>query len=543
MADSEDRTTTDAPAAQQPRKAPRPRTDTFAKVTWIEDKVAQRRNRGIFLGLGLAVFVYLIFPASAFDTVMATESAAGEAGADYSYRAMRLTPAMAVLMATWWVTEAVPLAVTSLMPLIVFPFLQVIPFAEIAAPFASPTIFLFMGGFMLALGLQRWNLHRRLALHVILLVGTRPKQLIAGFMIATGVLSMWVSNTATAVVMLPIGTSVLALTAETVGGHRNQKKFATGLMLAIAYSASIASVSTIISTPPNAMLAAYMSTTFGIQIGFGQWMLVGVPLAVVFMVIAWLILTTVFKPEIDEIPGGREMIRRELGKMGMMRPAEKLTTAVFLTAALSWVFVPFIIDWLGVDIQIADAGIGLTAALLLFLLPSGYRNARLLDWTSANKLPWDILLLFGGGLALSTMFTRSGLSVWVGEMASGLGGLPIIVLIFCIAAIVLVLTEFTSNTATAATFLPIMGGVAMGIGLTDHGDQNVLLLILPVCLCATCSFMLPVATPPNAIAFSSGHVTIGDMIKGGFWLNVTALFLVTLTTYFIAVPVFGLVLP
>lgn len=531
-------------ALRRPRKKvernERPKTDTFAKVTWIEEKVAQSRTKGIFLGFLLAALVYFIFPAGAYETVMATE---GAAEADYSYRAMRLTAAVAVLMATWWVTEAVPLAVTSLLPLIVFPILQIIPFGEISAPFASPTIFLFMGGFMLALGLQRWNLHRRLALHVILLVGTRPKQLIAGFMIATGVLSMWVSNTATAVVMLPIGTSVLALTAEVVGGHRNQRKFATGLMLAIAYSASIASVSTIISTPPNAMLAAYMSTTFGIQIGFGQWMLVGVPLAVVFMMIAWVILTTVFKPEITEIPGGREMIRAELSKMGMMRPAEKLTTVIFLGAALSWVFVPFIIDWIGADIQIADAAIGLTAAMLLFLTPSGYRNSRLLDWSAANKLPWDILLLFGGGLALSKMFTESGLSVWVGQVASGLGGLPIIVLIFCIAAIVLVLTEFTSNTATAATFLPIMGGVAMGIGLTEHGDQNVLLLILPVRLCATCSFMLPVATPPNAIAFSSGHVTIGDMVKGGFWLNVTALFLVTLTTYFIAVPVFGLVLP
>ncbi|RSZ64681.1 DASS family sodium-coupled anion symporter [Corynebacterium hylobatis] len=503
-------------------------------------KEANRQIRGIFIGLILATLVWSIFPEGAVDSVNATY---GTEDTNYTYASMRLTAAVAVLMAAWWVTEAIPLAITALLPLIIFPIAQIIPFETIASPFASLTIFLFMGGFILALGLQRWNLHRRLALHVILLVGTKPKQMIAGFMLATALLSMWVSNTATAVVMLPIGTSVLALTAEVVGGHKNQKKFASGLMLAIAYSASIASVSTIISTPPNAMLAAYMASTHGIEIGFAQWMMVGLPLAMVFLVLAWLVLTTVFKPEMTEIPGGKEMIRAELAKMGPMTLGEKLTGAVFLGAALSWVFLPFIFDWIGANIQIADAAIGLTASALLFLIPVNRGGTRLLDWKSANKLPWDVLLLFGGGLALSRMFTESGLSLWIGELASGFGGLPTIILIFVIAVLVLVLTEFTSNTATAATFLPIMGGVAVGMGLTEYGEQNVLLLILPVVLCATCSFMLPVATPPNAIAFASGYVRIGDMLKGGFWLNVIALFLVTLTTYFIAVPVFGLVLP
>lgn len=418
-------------------------------------KEANRQVRGIFIGLILAALVWSISPEGAVDSVNATY---GGEDTNYTHASMRLTAAVAVLMAAWWVTEAVPLAITALLPLIIFPIAQIIPFDEIASPFASPTIFLFMGGFILALGLQRWNLHRRLALHVILLVGTKPKQMIAGFMLATALLSMWVSNTATAVVMLPIGTSVLALTAEVVGGHKNQKKFASGLMLATAYSASIASVSTIISTPPNAMLAAYMASAHGIEIGFAQWMMVGLPLAMAFLVLAWLVLTTVFKPEMKEIPGGKEMIRAELAKMGPMPLGEKLTGVVFLGAALSWVFLPFIFDWIGSNVQIADAAIGLTASLLLFLIPVNRGGTRLLDWKSANKLPWDVLLLFGGGLALSKMFTTSGLSLWIGELASG-------------------------------------------------------------------------------------YVRIGDMLKGGFWLNVIALFLVTLTTYFIAVPVFGLVLP
>lgn len=347
-----------------------------------------------------------------------------------------------------------------------------------------------MGGFILALGMQRWNLHRRLALSVVLLVGTKPKQLVAGFMLATGFLSMWVSNTATAVVMLPIGVSVLQLTAESVGGMRAQKKFATGLMLAIAYSASIGSLGTIIGTPPNALLVAYMAENHDVHIGFGTWMLVGVPLALVYMVIAWFILVTVFKPEVDTIPGGREMIKEELHKMGGMKFGEAATAVIFASAALAWVFVPLVIKWMGWKVSIADAVIGLVASMLLFLIPADRKTGiRLMDWKTANELPWDVLLLFGGGLALSKMFSESGLSLWIGETAKGLGVLPLILLIGAIAA-----------------------------------------------------FMLPVATPPNAIAYSSGFVKIGDMVKGGVWLNLIGIILVTLVTYFLAIPVFDIVL-
>ncbi|OFJ62529.1 DASS family sodium-coupled anion symporter [Actinomyces sp. HMSC075B09] len=500
----------------------------------------KRRWIGLLLGVVLAGIVYLVFPSNGADLVNATVT---DGETVYSLTPLRLTAAGAVLMGVWWMTEAIPLAATALVPLVLFPTFQTIDFKAIAAPYASSTIFLFMSGFILALGMQRWNLHRRLALLVVRTVGTSPKRLIAGFMIATGFLSMWVSNTATAVVMLPIGLSVLTLTADRVGGFKNQKNFSTALMLAIAYAASIGSLGTVIGTPPNALLVAYLSENHDIHIGFGQWMLVGVPLSVVFMTLGWLLLTTIFKPEMDTIPGGRELIGDELKKMGRMTRGEKMTGVIFLLAALSWVFIPIILKITGSSLNIADAGIGMTAALLMFLIPvDARRGIRVIDWKTAEHIPWDVLLLFGGGLALSKMFTESGLSIWIGQVAQGLSVLPTLLIVVAITALIIFLTELTSNTATAAAFLPIIGGVAVGIGLTDGAPQNVMLLTIPVALAATCAFMLPVATPPNAIAFGSGYVKIGEMVKGGLWLNLIGIVLITITTYALAVPVFGLVL-
>lgn len=515
---------------------------TPGDATEIRDKREWHRQAfGIVLGLALAALVYFIFPVDAVDRVL--ESTGANPDIEYTYQSMRVVAATTVWMATWWMTEAIPLAATALIPIAVFPLSQVADFSQVGSPYASPIIFLFLGGFLLALGLQRWNVHTRMALAVVMAVGTSPKRLILGFMIATGFLSMWVSNTATAVVMLPIGLSVLQLTAGLVGGMRKQKNFATALMLAIAYSASIGSLGTLIGTPPNALLAGYMREAHGIVIGFGEWMMVGVPVAVVFTVIAWLVLITVFKPEMDEIPGGRELIRDEIKKLGAWTRPQIIVSIIFVSAALTWVFLPLILDWTGSELIYDDAIVGIIAGLLMFLIPAdGKTGVRILDWKTANELPWDVLLLFGGGLSLSGMFTATGLSLWIGEVAKGLEALPIFLLIGAVALLVLVLTEFTSNTATAATFLPIMGGVAVGIGLTSGSEMNILLLTIPVALSATCAFMLPVATPPNAIAFGSGYVKIGDMIKGGIWLNLIAVILITLATYFVAVPVFGLVI-
>ncbi|OLT51188.1 carboxylate transporter [Corynebacterium sp. CNJ-954] len=505
--------------------------------------VERANNRKRFIGLGvglvLAVAIYFLFPSNGADLV--NEAHPDDENGPFSLSAMSITAAVMVLMGAWWMTGALPLAATAMIPLVVFPILQVASMEDAASPYADPTIFLFMGGFVLALGIQRWGLHRRLALLVVYAVGTKPKQLVLGFMIATGFMSMWVSNTATAVVMLPIGVSVLSLTAERVGGHKNQKKFATALMLAIAYAASIGSLGTLIGTPPNAFMAAYMSSTHGIEIGFGRWMMVGLPLAIVFTVLAWLVLVTVFKPETDEIPGGKELIRKEIDDMGKITRPEVVAGIIFLCTAIAWITIPLLAEYVSWwTISIADAAIAMTAAVVMFIVPVNKRGTRVMDWEHAKALPWDVLILFGGGLSLSSMVTASGLSLWIGEMVKGMEVLPIVLLVFAITAVVLALTEFTSNTATAATFIPIMGGVAIGIGLTGDGMMNIMLLVAPTALAATCAFMLPVATPPNAIAYGSGYVRAGDMLKGGLWLNIIAVFLITLTVFALAVPVFGL---
>lgn len=486
---------------------------------------------GLAVGLVLGILVYLAMPG------------------DVPQEA-RLTAATAVLMAVWWMTEALPIPATALVPLIVFPTLGSTPLDDVGASYGNNVIFLFMGGFLLALAMQRWNLHRRMALLTVRLIGTRPPQMIAGFMIATGFLSMWVSNTATAVMMLPIGISVLLLVNKTSDAIDDpvdadedaaatpvKSNFGTALMLGIAYAASIGSLGTIIGTPPNTLLVGYMASEHDVQIGFGQWMIVGVPLAVVLMAACWFLLTKVlFKPEIDEIPGGRKLIDDELAKLGTTSAGERRVLVIFVLAALAWVFVPLVTDWVGADTPpITDAGIAMAVGVLLFLLPAGAaRGVRLLDWDSALKLPWGVLLLFGGGLALSAQFSSSGLTEWIGEVASGLGGLPVVLLVVLFAAGILFLTELTSNTATAATFLPVAGGIAMGMGMDP------LLLAIPVALAATCAFMLPVATPPNAIAYGSGYVSIPQMIKGGIWLNLIGLVLNTAVTMTLAVWVFGI---
>ncbi|MFE7631780.1 SLC13 family permease [Kocuria sp. NPDC057446] len=500
---------------------------------------------GLVVGLVLALLVYVLMPA------------------DLAHPA-KLTAATAVLMGAWWMTEAIPIPATALLPLIVFPVLgEDVAVDDVGASYGSNIIFLFMGGFLLALAMQRWNLHRRIALRTVRVMGTKPAQMVAGFMLATAFLSMWVSNTATAVMMLPIGVSVLLLLPKlledsgasaggTDGGALEDSglegadpqsaevkeaviasNFGTALMLGIAYAASIGSLSTIIGTPPNTLMVGYLQEAHGIDVGFGQWMLVGVPLSAVMLVIAWFLLTKVlFKPEIDEIPGGRRLINQELDKLGRMSTGEKLVLAIFALAALSWVFVPIVFD----SPPISDAGIALVVGLLLFLLPAGaQRGVRLLDWDAAVKLPWGVLLLFGGGLALSAQFTSSGLTDWIGEGAAALGAVPVLLVVAIFAAGILFLTELTSNTATAATFLPVSGGVALGLGLDP------MLLAIPVALAATCAFMLPVATPPNAIAFGSGYVTIGQMIKGGLWLNLIGIVLITLLTMTLGVWVFSIV--
>lgn len=500
----------------------------------FEPRTIRIRWTGYAVGILLALLIYVAMPG------------------DVPHEA-KVTAAIAALMGVWWMTEAIPIPATALLPLIVFPLLSGVGINAIGASYGNSIIFLFMGGFMLALAMQRWNLHRRIALVTVRAMGTSPSMVVAGFMAATGFLTMWVSNTATAVMMIPIGVSVLMLVAkmsgdmdvdasqldadpesEEVKQFVVKSNFGTALMLGIAYAASVGSLATIIGTPPNTLLVGYLAENHDIQIGFAQWMIVGLPLAVVFLVLTWFLLTKVlYKPEISEIPGGRELMTAELKKLGPMSQGEIRVAVVFALAALAWVFVPLI--WPS-NTPISDAGIAMVVGLVLFTLPAGAnKGVRLLNWASAEKLPWGVLLLFGGGLALSGQFTSSGLTEWIGNVTQGVGGLPTVLVVIILTAGIIFLTELTSNTATAATFLPVAGGVAMGIGVDP------MLLAIPVALAATCAFMLPVATPPNAIVYGSGYVTIGQMVKAGFWLNIIGIFLITATVMTIATWVFSIV--
>ena len=494
------------------------------------ERVSRRAWVGRFLGPVIAIVTFLLLPT-------------GDGGLSLGGRA---TVAIGLLMAVWWVSEALPLAATALLPLMLFPVSGVLTIEDAAAPYANDLIFLFMGGFMVALAMQRWGLHRRIALQTIRAVGTKPKAMIGGFMIATGFLSMWVSNTATTVMMLPIGLAVLKLVFDRVEHvdssdaaaitGRGAPNFATALMLGIAFAASIGSLGTIIGTPPNTFMAAYLADTHDINLGFGQWMVFGVPMAVVFLAIAWLVITRMYPPQMDEIPGGKQLIQGELDELGPMSRGEKVVAVVFAATALLWIIRSPLQGWVaGTTLEgIDDAAIAIGAAIVLFAWPVDREHGVFaLDWETARQLPWGILLLFGGGLSLAAAVSENGVDTFIGQQVEALGGLPTILLVAVVAVIVIFLTELTSNTATTAAVVPIVGGVAVGLG---YGPM---VLVVPAALAATCAFMLPVATPPNAIVFGSGHITIQQMVRVGIILNGIGIVLITLLMLTLAGPVLG----
>ncbi|WP_226597726.1 SLC13 family permease [Marinobacter nauticus] len=474
-----------------------------------------QRNDGSRPGLPKSQVIGLILGA-AFLLATLVLPAPGSMGAE-AWAALGLM----LLMATWWSTEAIPIPATALLPIVLVPALELGTIGQATAPYANPIIFLFLGGFTLGLAMQRWNLHRRIALLTLKAMGDQPRRQIAGFMLATAFLSMWVSNTATAIMMLPIGLSVVAMMDST--NPEGVRKYATALLLAIAYSASIGGIATLIGTPPNALLAAYLSENQGISVGFAQWMVLGVPVTLVMLVLTWWWLTR-RDFGIGRASDSGQMIRDELAKLGAMSRGERLVAVVFVITATAWIFRPLLsaslMPWL------SDTGIAIAAAIAMFLIPVDTRERTfVLDWDSANKLPWGVLLLFGGGLAMAGVISSSGLAEWIAGSLGVAGALPTIVMMVIVAAVIIFLTEVTSNTATAAAFLPLLGALAMA------QDVSPLLLTVPAAIAASCAFMMPVATPPNAIVFSSGHMQISDMIKAGFALNLMGIVVVTLITY------------
>lgn len=426
-----------------------------------------------------------------------------------------MTVAVVALMATWWFTQAIPLGATALLPAILFPVLGIGGLAETTAPYAHPLIFLFFGGFVLALTIQRWNLHRRIAIGIIRRAGASAGSLVGGFMLATAGLSMWVSNTATTLMMVPIALSVASLVAASGhgdGGKEAADRFARGLLIAIAYAASIGGLATLIGTPPNALLAGYMNTAYGLNIGFGQWMLFGIPISATLLLIAWVLVSRVcFRIDglgLAEIRDGIDVERSRLGPAGR---GERMTAVLFAAVALAWICQPLIAR----IAPVSDTGIALAAALAAFILPVSLKDrVFLMDWAHAVKLPWEILLLFGGGLSLAAAIDSTGLAVWLGGLLAGAGVLPVIALIVLLTGAVVFLTELTSNTATAAVFIPVAAALAVSFSLDP------MMLAVPVALAASCAFMMPVATPPNAIVFGAGRLTVLEMCRIGFLMNI-----------------------
>jgi sodium-dependent dicarboxylate transporter 2/3/5 len=423
------------------------------------------------------------------------------------------TAGAAGLMAVFWIAESIPIPVTALLPLVLFPALGLGDIRETAAPFANPIIFLFLGGFIIALAMQRWNLHRRVAIGLIGAIGTRPARVVGGFLLASALVSMWVSNTATALMMLPIALSVVELFPADGSDNRHQHDFGTALLLSVAYGATTGGMGTLIGTPPNALLAAYVSDIYHITIGFGQWMLLGVPVVFVALPIVYVVLTRVmFRLDARELPGMADLIAREKVSLGPVTRAEAAVAAVFVLTACAWVLQPLLARAVPL---VSDTTIAMCGALLLFMIPVDLRRGQfIMDWEATRGVPWGVLLLFGGGLSLAGNIERHGLAQFLGSLASAPDDLPMLIVLCAVAFGILMLTELTSNTATAATFLPIAGALALSLG------QNPLLFAIPTALAANCSYMLPVGTPPNAIVYGSGWVSLPTMAKAGMLLNV-----------------------
>jgi sodium-dependent dicarboxylate transporter 2/3/5 len=432
---------------------------------------------------------------------------------------------VAVWMLVWWVTEAVHLAVPSLLPILLFPLLGVMDVTEACRPYGSKFVFLFFGGFVIALAMEKWHVHRRIALGIVRLTGNGANRIILGFMLASGLLSMWISNTATTVMMLPIAVSVIALlTSE--GGGKGHRNFSIAIMLGIAYAANVGGVATLVGTPPNAAMAGILFENYNIEIGFMQWMKIGVPVSIVMLFLVYFFLVRLVYPnKLGKFTKGTELINSELKKMGRWTEPQIGVIGVFILTAMLWIFrqpinkaLPFI--------DITDTGIAIFAAVLLFVLPSHFKGGEfILKWKDTEKLPWGILLLFGGGLSLAGGFKATGL---IELIAGGFSDFPsgqLLLFILLLAFVALYLTELMSNLALVNIFVPIVAAVGFGAG------ESPLLFAVPVTIASSCAFMFPMSTPPNAIVFASGHIRISQMARAGVWLNLVAVVVVTLLCY------------
>jgi sodium-dependent dicarboxylate transporter 2/3/5 len=434
--------------------------------------------------------------------------------------------ATAVWMLSWWVTTAIPIGVTALLPIILFPVLGILSLRETTINYANPVIYLFFGGFILGLAIEKWHLHRRIALNIMNLAGEKPSRIILGGMLATSLLSMWISNTATTVMMLPIGMSVIMLLKDKFNEPSSYKNFALTLMLGIAYAANIGGIATIIGTPPNLVLAGIVEESGLGPIGFADWLFFAFPLVFILFVVVYVVNTTFIYPiKIKELPGIKSLISKEISQLGLLQKGEKRVLIVMVCTALCWMFRTQItaIEMLS---SISDTGIAIAASIALFMIPSGKKNQPLLEWKDTQRLPWDILLLFGGGISLA-----KGLEVTqvVGALGSWISENTIaepLIIILVVCGFALFLTEIMSNVALVAVFIPVSFVIAQFFGLAE------LQLAIPLTIGASCAFMFPISTPPNAIVFSSGHIKMSEMAKSGIILNVISILIISIYCYF-----------
>lgn len=457
---------------------------------------------GLFIGIALQTMTLVVEPPQ-----------------DMDINAWRCA-GLAMMMAVFWSVEILPIAVTALLPLVLAPILGLASLDKVATPYAHPVIFLFMGGFALGLAMERWNLHRRIALKIMLAMGTGEQKQIIGFMAATALISMWVSNTATTIMMLPIGMSVIAMMRQE--GNMSHG-FPTALLLAIAYGASIGGFGTLIGTPPNALLAAFLQEQYSIHIGFAQWLLIGIPASLLMLLVTgWWLSKGGYRLSAGNNENIRAALVEQKSSNGDLSRGEKWLLVIFLLTASAWIARPWLNDhfpWL----ILSDTGIAMMALFLLFFIPVSLKKLEfLMTWQDMRRLPWDVLILFGGGLSLAAIIRRTGLAEWIAGNLDILGTIPTIMAIGLVVTVIIFLTEVTSNTATTAAFLPPLGALAVSFGMDPA------MLAIPAAIAASCAFMLPVATPPNAIVFGSGMVSIQQMIRSGLILNLAGIVIITL---------------
>lgn len=446
---------------------------------------------------------------------------------DLSQEALAIL-ASSAWIAIWWVSEAMPIAVTSLLPIILFPLSGGMELPLTTAAFGHKYIFLYIGGFILAIAIERWNLHKRIALNIIRIIGTDTSSIILGFMLATAFLSMWISNTATAIMMLPIAAAVIKQRKDDPHTEVNEtEQFGKALMISIAYSSSIGGVATLIGTAPNLVLAGILQELYAIEISFTQWIVIGLPVSMILLFISWIYLTRIaYRFTAPAFPGGQQAIQQQLKELGAVSKEEKLVLMVFALTALAWISRSLLLQ--KIIPALDDTIIAIIAAFLLFLLPSkNSKTGKLINWEEAVKLPWGILLLFGGGLAIAQGFKTSGLAAWIGAQLGALQGIHALLIVLILVLAINFLTEITSNLATTSMMLPVLGALALAI------DMHPFIIMTACTIAASCAFMLPVATPPNAVVFGSGYLRIPDMMRTGIAMNLISVLIISLFIYYL----------